>query len=59
MKQDFDVDIVIPWVDGGDKKWQEEKNKYLPAIIGRTMGSKEIISQYRYRKNPVVLLYIY
>lgn len=30
MKNDFDVDIVIPWVDGGDKKWQEEKNKYLP-----------------------------
>ncbi len=31
MKQDFDVDIVIPWVDDSDKKWQEEKNKYLPS----------------------------
>lgn len=30
MKEEFDVDIVIPWVDGSDKKWQEEKNKYLP-----------------------------
>lgn len=25
----FDVDIVIPWVDGSDKKWILEKNKYL------------------------------
>lgn len=31
MKEDFDVDIVIPWVDGSDKKWQEKKNKYLPS----------------------------
>ena len=30
MKQDFAVDIVIPWVDGGDEKWLAEKNKYLP-----------------------------
>lgn len=30
MKQEFDVDIVIPWVDGGDRKWQEEKNRFLP-----------------------------
>ena len=24
------IDFVITWVDGSDKKWQEEKNKYLP-----------------------------
>ncbi len=28
-KYDFDVDIVIPWVDGSDKEWLKEKNKYL------------------------------
>ena len=22
------IDIVIPWVDGNDIKWQNEKNKY-------------------------------
>ena len=22
------VDIVIPWVDGNDEKWQKEKSKY-------------------------------
>ncbi len=28
-KLQFDVDIVIPWVDGSDKEWLKEKNKYL------------------------------
>ncbi len=28
-KYNFDVDIVIPWVDGSDKEWLKEKNKYL------------------------------
>lgn len=22
------IDIVIPWVDGGDPEWQASKNKY-------------------------------
>ncbi len=25
-----DIDCVILWVDGSDKKWLDEKNKYLP-----------------------------
>lgn len=25
------IDFVIPWVDGNDKKWQEEKNRYTAA----------------------------
>lgn len=25
------VDFVIPWVDGSDPAWLEEKNRYLPA----------------------------
>lgn len=24
-----DIDLVIPWVDGSDPAWQEQKNKYL------------------------------
>lgn len=28
-RYDFDVDIVFPWVDGSDKEWLQEKNKYL------------------------------
>jgi hypothetical protein len=24
----FPIDLVIPWVDGNDAKWQQEKNKY-------------------------------
>ena len=30
MRKDFSIDIVIPWVDGSDKEWLKEKNKYLP-----------------------------
>ena len=30
MKQDFDIDFVIPWVDGSDSKWIFEFNKYAP-----------------------------
>lgn len=45
MKQNFDVDIVIPWVDGGDKNWQEEKNKYLPAE--KQIDVDASISRYR------------
>lgn len=30
MEKDFDVDIVIPWVDGSDKNWLEQKNRFLP-----------------------------
>ena len=27
--QDFDVDVVVPWVDGNDPAWLEEKNRYV------------------------------
>nr|WP_308626179.1 stealth family protein [uncultured Eisenbergiella sp.] len=26
------IDFVIIWVDGADKQWQDEKNKYIPNI---------------------------
>lgn len=29
VKNKFDVDIVITWVDGADKNWLQEKNKHL------------------------------
>ena len=28
-KYEFDVDFVITWVDGADREWLKEKNKYL------------------------------
>ena len=33
MENNEKIDIVVLWVDGNDKKWQEEKNKYK-GIIG-------------------------
>lgn len=30
MKINFDVDFVIPWVDGSDPEWIKEFNKYAP-----------------------------
>lgn len=30
MSKDFDIDFVIPWVDGCDPKWIKEYNKYAP-----------------------------
>lgn len=30
QKEDYKVDIVVPWVDGSDREWLQEKNKYLP-----------------------------
>ena len=28
-KNEYKIDFVIPWVDGNDKNWLKEKNKYL------------------------------
>lgn len=30
----FDIDFVIPWVDGGDPQWLAEKRKYSPEPDG-------------------------
>ena len=38
MNQDK-IDFVILWVDGGDKEWQKEKEKYAPASDGKTDAS--------------------
>lgn len=30
IEKDFDIDFIIPWVDGSDPKWITEFNKYAP-----------------------------
>ena len=39
---DYPIDIVVPWVDGSDPLWQEERNRYSP-------NSKSDSSDSRYR----------
>ena len=29
--EDYKIDFVIPWVDGSDLQWREEKNRYWIA----------------------------
>jgi len=29
---DYPIDIVIPWVDGDDPAWQQERGKYRPTV---------------------------
>lgn len=36
------IDIVMPWVDGSDQKWQAEKNKYSSMS-----GSHDGVNRYR------------
>lgn len=44
MKKDFEVDIVIPWVDGNDPVWRQDKERYSLDINGGE-GNRE--SKYR------------
>lgn len=47
-KKEFDVDFVIPWVDGSDKKWIDEFNQFCPY-------DKRIdVSVIRYRDNGLL-----
>lgn len=39
------IDFVIIWVDGNDKKWREEKDKYETEYQGKKIDDREI----RYR----------
>lgn len=41
MKQDFDIDFVIPWVDGSDPQWIAEFNKYAPKEKRLDIDSSE------------------
>ncbi len=38
----YDIDIVVPWVDGSDPVWFAEKKKYKPSL-----GSDDNINRYR------------
>ena len=31
MRNDFEIDFVVPWVDGSDPNWIKEFNKYCPV----------------------------
>ena len=33
ISNDYPIDFVIPWVDGSDPAWQEEKRKYSPVYV--------------------------
>lgn len=46
MSSDFDVDIVVPWVDGSDSVWLDEKKKWKPFSYDE---NDEIDSVKRYR----------
>lgn len=39
-----DIDVVIAWVDGNDREWQNEKEKYAPPF------EREASSNIRYRE---------
>lgn len=41
MKTDFDIDFVVPWVDGSAPEWIREFNKYVPKENQREIDSSE------------------
>ncbi|VEH00425.1 Capsular polysaccharide phosphotransferase SacB [Slackia heliotrinireducens] len=43
MTRDYDIDFVIPWVDGSDPAWLTEKANYS----GSDMGIEDSIARYR------------
>ena len=49
MKTNFDIDFIVPWVDGSDPQWIEEFNKYCPE-------DKRILDvrEERYRDNGLL-----
>ncbi|EKP98285.1 glycosyltransferase [Lacticaseibacillus paracasei] len=49
--QESPIDIVIPWVDGNDPKWQREKDQYLVAgpHSSRQIGNEDEKKDVRFR----------
>lgn len=45
MNGNFDIDFVIPWVDGSDLEWIKSFNKYAPA--GQERGTDSSAKRYR------------
>ncbi len=46
MNQEYDVDIVVPWVDGSDPAWLAEKASYEGPIYDAD-GEKNSVKRYR------------
>lgn len=46
----YDIDIVIPWVDGSDPEWIQEYNKFIP----KEKRIKIDASENRYRDNGLL-----
>lgn len=46
MCSDYDVDIVVPWVNGADPAWLDEKKKWIPSSCD---AGDEIDAPKRYR----------
>ena len=49
------IDIVYLWVDGGDKKWRAEKDKWYKKITGQTPIYSGAAGAERYRDNGELL----
>ncbi|MCQ2580628.1 MAG: stealth family protein [Alphaproteobacteria bacterium] len=49
------IDIVYLWVDGSDKKWAEQKEKWYKTITGKTPVYQSAASIERFRDNGELL----
>ena len=47
MKEKYDIDFVVTWVDGNDEKWKKEKEKY--AVNESKEKNKSDSRDVRYR----------
>lgn len=46
MNKEYDVDIVVPWVDGSDSAWLAEKASYEGSVCDAD-GEKNSVKRYR------------
>lgn len=53
--QDDKIDIVYLWVDGSDKKWRTEKDKWYKKITGHTPVYSSAAGEERFRDNGELL----
>ena len=49
------IDLVYLWVDGGDKKWRAEKDKWLEIIKGEKPVYNDYATDARWRDNGELL----
>lgn len=53
--KDMKIDLVYLWVDGGDKAWRAEKNKWLEIIKGEKPVYNDAAIEARWRDNGELL----